>query len=50
MGINIEKSFKSFLKLVIKTNSIILYNLYQTFGNYLETLSSGELGFAKTAF
>ena len=54
MSINIEKSFKTFLKNT-HTNQISLkYNsslkIYSNSGNHFEILSDGELGLAYIAF
>ena len=51
MGINIEKSFKTFLKILIKIkfnlNKFVLNILIKKmFMNHIEILSSGELGLA----
>ncbi len=50
MGINIEKSFKTFLKTLIESNLlylIIIFIIYTKFYiHYFEMLISGELGLA----
>ena len=54
MGINIEKSFKTFLKTLIKIkfnlNQILLKIGIEFLTNYFEIFSSGELGLAYKAF